>query len=160
MNLNHQPMLNVGLASDHGGFELKERLKALLNPSLFTLIDFGATFYEEKDDYPDKILPLALAISEKRIDKGIAVCGSGVGASIVANKIPGVRAALISETYSAHQGVEHDDMNILCVGGRVLGTSLVLEIVNSFLHAQYIGEERFERRLQKLLKIEDKYLKK
>lgn len=152
-------MLKIGLASDHGGFELKEKLKDLIDPSKFELLDFGATYYEETDDYPDKILPLALAISDKQIDKGIAVCGSGVGASIVANKIPGVRAALISETYSAHQGVEHDDMNILCIGGRVLGTSLVLEIVNAFLHAKYIGEERFERRLQKLLKIEDKYLK-
>lgn len=153
-------MIKIGLAADHGGFELKEKLKTLLDHSKFTLVDFGATTYDADDDYPDKIIPLALAIAENKIEKGIAVCGSGVGASIVANKVPGVRAALITETYSAHQGVEHDDMNILCIGGRVLGTSLVIEIVHAFLHAQYIGDGRFERRLNKLLKIEDKYLKK
>lgn len=153
-------MKKIGLAADHGGFELKEKLKALIDPSKYSLVDFGANEFDEKDDYPDKILPLAIAVSEKKVEKGIAICGSGVGASIIANKVPGVRAALISETYSAHQGVEHDDMNILCIGGRVLGTSLVLEIVNAFLDAAYIGEGRFERRLKKLLKTEDKYLKK
>lgn len=153
-------MKKIGIAADHGGFELKEKLKELIDKSRYSLIDFGATEYDADDDYPDKILPLAIAISEKRVEKGIAVCGSGVGASVIANKIPGVRAALITESYSAHQGVEHDDMNILCIGGRVLGTSLVLEIVNAFLEATYINEGRFERRLNKLLKTENKYLKK
>ncbi len=150
----------IGLAADHGGFELKETLKKLLDTSRYDFIDYGATEYDSEDDYPDKILPLAIAVSEQQVEKGIAICGSGVGASIIANKLPGVRAALVSETYSAHQGVEHDDMNILCIGGRVLGTSLVLEIVNAFLEASYIGEGRFQRRLEKLLKTENKYLKK
>ncbi len=153
-------MKKIGLAADHGGFELKEKLKTLLDTSQYKLVDYGATEFDSEDDYPDKILPLAIAVSEQQVEKGIAICGSGVGASIIANKIPGVRAALISETYSAHQGVEHDDMNLLCIGGRVLGTSLVLEIVNAFLEADYIGEGRFQRRLEKLLKTENKYLKK
>jgi ribose 5-phosphate isomerase B len=153
-------MTRIGIASDHGGYDLKEKLKGLLESKKFELVDFGASSFDENDDYPDKIMPLALAISEGTIEKGIAVCGSGVGASIVANKLPGVRAALITETYSAHQGVEHDDMNILCIGGRVTGTSLALEIVNAFLEAQYREEERFDRRLKKLMEIEDKYLRK
>ena len=153
-------MSRIGLAADHGGYYLKENLKALLESSEFKWEDFGAASFDENDDYPDKIMPLARAISEGTIDKGIAVCGSGVGASIVANKLPGVRAALITETYSAHQGVEHDDMNILCLGGRVTGTSLALEIVDAFLQARYLEEERFNRRLKKLIEIEDKYLRK
>lgn len=150
----------IGLAADHGGFELKEQLKKLLDSSRYNLRDYGAIEYDSDDDYPDRILPLAVAVSQQQVERGIAICGSGVGASIIANKLPGVRAALITETYSAHQGVEHDDMNILCIGGRVLGTSLVLEIVDAFLEASYIGEGRFQRRLEKLLKTENKYLKK
>ena len=153
-------MLRIGLAADHGGFELKEELKATLESSRFELLDFGAESFEGDDDYPDRILPLAAAMSEGRIDRGIAVCGSGVGAAIVANKLPGVRAALITETYSAHQGVEHDDMNILCIGGRVVGTALAIEIVEAFLEARYHGKGRFDRRLKKVLEIENKYLKK
>lgn len=154
-------MLKIGLAADHGGYDLKEQLKtSLLDASLYEFIDFGASSYDKDDDYPDKIIPLAEAMSSGKIDKGIAICGSGVGASIVANKFTGVRAALITETYSAHQGVEHDDMNILCLGGRVLGTALVTEIINAFLQAKYIGEGRFERRLQKLIQTEENNLKK
>lgn len=154
-------MLKIGIAADHGGFELKQKLKATLNSADYEVEDFGASSFDENDDYPDKILPLAQAVSEGRIDKGIAVCGSGVGAAIVANKLIGVRAALITETYSAHQGVEHDDMNMLCIGGRVIGTALSEEIVNAFLKARYLGEagNRFERRLQKVIEIEHKYLK-
>jgi len=151
-------MKTIGLAADHGGFALKEELKKHL-ASHYTIIDYGADSYDGEDDYPDKIMPLAVAMSEKKIEKGIAICGSGVGASVVANKLPGVRAALITETYSAHQGVEHDDMNILCLGGRVVGTALVMEIVDAFLKATYISAGRFERRLNKLLEIERAHLK-
>lgn len=152
-------MSGIGIAADHGGFELKELLKSKLYTSGYEVEDYGAETFDKKDDYPDRILPLALAVSEGKIGKGIAVCGSGVGAAIVANKIPAVRAALITETYSARQGVEHDDMNILCLGGRVTGPALAMEIVEAFLEAKYIGEGRFQRRLDKLIRIEGTYLK-
>ena len=152
-------MPKIGIAADHGGFELKEHLKTKLHASGYEIEDFGAETFDINDDYPDRIMPIALAIAEGEIVKGIAVCGSGVGAAIVANKVPGVRAPLITETYSARQGVEHDDMNILCIGGRVLGPALAIEIVEAFLEAKYIGEGRFQRRLDKLIRIEEKYLK-
>lgn len=149
----------IGIAADHGGFELKEHLKKNLHALGYELKDFGAGTFDKEDDYPDRILPLALALSEGKIEKGIAVCGSGVGAAIVTNKVPGIRAALITETYSARQGVEHDDMNILCLGGRVTGSALAMEIVEAFLEAEFSGEGRFQRRLDKVIRIEDKYLK-
>lgn len=152
-------MSEIGIAADHGGFKLKEYLKNKLHASGYEVEDFGAETFDKNDDYPDRILPLALAVSEEKIGKGIAVCSSGVGAAIVANKVPGVRAALITETYSARQGVEHDDMNIMCIGGRVTGPALAMEIVEVFLKAKYIGEGRFQRRLEKLIRIEGKYLK-
>jgi RpiB/LacA/LacB family sugar-phosphate isomerase len=108
-------MPKIGIAADHGGFELKEHLKTKLHASGYEIEDFGAETFDKNDDYPDRIMPLPCHFRTK-IEKGIAVCGSGVGAAIVANKVPGVRAALITETYSARQGVEHDDMNILCSG--------------------------------------------
>ncbi len=152
-------MKGIGIAADHGGFELKEYLKKKLQASGYEMIDFGAKAFDKKDDYPNRILPLALALSEGKIKKGIAVCGSGVGAAIVSNKVPGVRAALITETYSARQGVEHDDMNILCIGGRVIGPALAMEITEAFLKAKFSGEGRFQRRLNKVIQIEGKYLK-
>ncbi len=152
-------MSEIGIAADHGGFDLKEYLKNRLHASGYEIEDFGAETFDKNDDYPDRILPLAFALSDGKIGKGIAVCGSGVGAAIVANKVPGIRAALITETYSARQGVEHDDMNILCLGGRVTGPALAMEIVGAFLEAKYIGEGRFKRRLDKLIRIEGKYLK-
>jgi len=152
-------MPKIGIAADHAGFELKEFLKKKLYDSGYEVEDFGAETFDKNDDYPDRILPLVLAMSEGKIGKGIAVCGSGVGAAIVANKVPGVRAALITETYSARQGVEHDDMNILCIGGRGIGPALAVEIVETFLETKYIGEGRFQRRLDKLILIEEKYLK-
>lgn len=152
-------MPDIGIAADHGGFEMKEQLKDDLQSLGYETVDFGANRLDENDDYPERILPLAVALSEGRIRKGIAVCGSGVGAAIVANKLPGVRAALITETYSARQGVEHDDMNILCIGGRVIGSALALEIISAFLKAEYIGSGRFQRRLDQLLQIEKNYLK-
>ncbi len=149
--------ITIGLAADHGGFTLKEKIKALLEADGYQVKDFGAYQEETTDDFPDFVVPLAEAVAKNEVTRGIAVCGSGVGASIVANKVPGVRAALITETYSAHQGVEHDDMNMLCLGGRVIGPALVTELVQAFVKANYQGEERFQRRLDKVKTVESKY---
>ncbi|MFP4089821.1 MAG: RpiB/LacA/LacB family sugar-phosphate isomerase [Cyclobacteriaceae bacterium] len=143
----------IGIAADHGGFALKEKVKDYLKKT-YQLKDFGAEQYDAEDDYPDMIHPLALAVAHGEIDKGIAICGSGVGACMVANKIKGVRAALIAETYSAHQGVEHDNMNVICLGARVTGEALALDIVEQFINARYSGEVRHRRRLDKLNAIE------
>lgn len=151
--------MKIGIAADHAGLEQKGKLLELLKEKNFDIQDFGAFEYESDDDYPDVVTPLAKALSDQKIDRAIAVCGSGVGVSIAANKFPDVRAALISETYSAHQGVEHDDMNMICVGGRVLGTSLILELILAFLKAEFQQEERFVRRLDKVLDIEKKNFK-
>ena len=151
--------MKIGIAADHAGLEQKGKLLELLKEKNFDIEDFGAFEYESDDDYPDVVAPLAKALSDHKIDRAIAVCGSGVGVSIAANKFPDVRAALISETYSAHQGVEHDDMNMICVGGRVLGTSLILELILAFLKAEFQQEERFVRRLDKVLDIEKKNFK-
>jgi len=147
--------MKVGIAADHAGFEQKNKLLQQLQSAGYDVEDFGAFTYDANDDYPDVVLPLANAISDHLIEKGIAVCGSGVGVSVAANKIKGVRAALITENYSAHQGVEHDDMNLLCLGGRVLGEALILELSETFLKAAYNGGERFQRRLDKVIAIEN-----
>ena len=146
--------MKIGIAADHAGFDQKEALIAKLIEAGYDVHDYGATEYDPADDYPDIIVPLAYAIADKRVERGIAVCGSGVGVSVAANKIVGVRAALITDTYSAHQGVEHDDMNLLCLGGRVIGPMLIWELVNAYLRATYDGGERFERRLQKIIALE------
>ncbi|MDF9797639.1 ribose 5-phosphate isomerase B [Catalinimonas alkaloidigena] len=148
--------MKIGIAADHGGFALKEKLKAILQ-NHYTIRDYGAGVYNAADDYPDFVYPLAKAVSNGEIERGVAICGSGIGACIVANKVPGVRAALINESYSAHQGVEHDDMNIICLGARVIGDTYAEELVNTFLKATYSGEGRHERRLNKLKNIEIKY---
>ena len=149
----------IGLAADHGGYKLKEEICEWLEDSGFAIKDFGALIYDAKDDYPDFVAPLARAVASGEVVRGIAICGSGVGAAIVANKVLGVRAALITETYSARQGVEHDDLNILCLGGRVIGPELARELVNAFVAAQYSGEERHERRLDKLKQLEKENFK-
>lgn len=146
--------MKIGIAADHGGFELKEKLKARIEQLGYQLTDYGAFSYDANDDYPDLTVPLARAVAAGEVSRGIVLCGSGVGACFVANKIKGVRAALITETYSAHQGVEHDDMNMICIGGRVIGELLALEITEAFLKAQYAGEERHERRLNKVKQLE------
>lgn len=146
--------MRLGLAADHGGFELKEQLKEEIRSLGYEVMDFGAYEYDPADDYPDFVVPLAQAVSNKEIDRGLAICGSGVGASIAANKVPGVRAALINETYSARQGVEDDDMNIMCLGGRVTCFALAWELVQAFLKARFHGHERFHRRLDKVMKLE------
>lgn len=151
--------MKIGIAADHAGLEQKQKLLTLFKEAQIEVIDFGAYEHKPEDDFPDVVRPLAEAISKNEVGKGIAVCGSGVGVSIAANKFPGVRAALITETYSAHQGVEHDAMNLLCVGGRVLGTSLIWEIVQAFLKASFQEEERFLRRLKKVTEIEQTHFK-
>ncbi|MCE7054189.1 RpiB/LacA/LacB family sugar-phosphate isomerase [Algoriphagus sp. AGSA1] len=152
-------MLKIGIAADHAGYSQKELLKKKLEGEQYQLIDYGAYGVDPDDDYPDVVSPLAKALSKGEIQKGIAICGSGVGVSIAANKFNGVRAALITETYSAHQGVEHDDMNMLCLGARVIGSELIFEITKTFLKAQFEDEERFRRRLNKTLALENKHKK-
>jgi ribose 5-phosphate isomerase B len=146
--------IKIGLACDHGGIELKIWLKEALLAAGYDLTDFGAFIPDKEDDFPDLIAPLAYAVSKGEVTRGIAVCGSGVGASITANKVHGVRAALISDPFSARQGVEDDDMNVICLGGRVIGNSLAWELVNIFLNASFKKTERFVRRLEKVIKLE------
>lgn len=148
--------MRVGLAADHGGFELKEQLKEEIQALGHEVVDFGALEYNPADDFPDFVIPLAQAVAEGRVERGIAICGSGVGASIAANKVPGVRAALITEIYSARQGVEHDDMNVLCLGGRVTCFALAWELVKTFLEARFQGAARHRRRLEKIHRLEER----
>ena len=146
----------VGIAADHGGFELKETLKLFLSNLGYEVKDFGAHELDLSDDYPDFIVPLAEAVAQNKVDRGIAVCGSGVGAAIAANKIAGVRAALINDYFSAHQGVEDDNMNLICLGGRVTGFASAEEYISSFLNAVFSGAERHKRRLEKIHQLEIK----
>jgi ribose 5-phosphate isomerase B len=146
--------MRVGLAADHGGFALKQALADHLRPAGYTIVDFGALQFDSGDDYPDFVIPLAKAVATEQVDRGLALCGSGVGASVAANKVVGVRAALIHDIFSAHQGVEDDDMNILCLGGKVIGPSLAIELVNAFLAARFSGLPRHLRRLAKVAALE------
>ena len=146
--------MKIGIACDHGGFELKNTLIPFLKGKGYELTDFGAYELNNGDDYPDFTIPLAEALSQKKIDRGIAICGSGVGASVAANKVKGVRAALIQDHFSAHQGVEDDDMNMICLGGRVTGFAAAEELVISFLNATFSGAERHNRRLAKVAALE------
>jgi ribose 5-phosphate isomerase B len=146
--------MRVGIAADHGGFELKEQLLEELRGRGHEVVDFGAFEYGHDDDYPDFVIPLAQAVARGEVDRGLAICGSGVGACVAANKVAGARAALIHEIFSAHQGVEDDDMNIMCLGGRVTCYALALDLVQSFLGARFRGEARFRRRLDKVARLE------
>ncbi len=146
--------MKIGFATDHGGFPLKDPILQALRAAGHEVEDFGADELNLADDYPDFVLPLARAVAKGRVERGIAICGSGVGASFTANKVRGVRAALIHETYSAHQGVEDDNMNLLCLGGRVVAFAMAWEIIQVYLKAGYEKEERFERRLAKVAAIE------
>ncbi len=148
--------MKIGVAADHGGFELKEKVVKFLESIGHQVVDFGASSLDEKDDYPDYIIPLADAVSKNSVEKGIAVCGSGVGACIAANKVNGVRAALINEVFSARQGVEDDDMNMICLGGRVIGQAHAFEIIKSFIGATFTHGERHKRRLAKVVALEIK----
>ena len=144
----------VGIAADHGGFELKKHLIENLKSAHYEIRDFGAYDLEPDDDYPDFVVPLAAAIASGDVDRGIAVCGSGVGACIAANKIRGVRASLIHESYSAQQGVEDDNMNMICLGGKVIGSVFAWHLVQTFLKTNYKDEPRFQRRLAEVAELE------
>jgi ribose 5-phosphate isomerase B len=146
--------MHIGIAADHGGFFLKEELAESLRRKGYDVTDFGADRLDPGDDYPDFVVPLAQAVAAGEVERGVALCGSGVGASIAANKVPGVRAALIHDVFSAHQGVEDDDMNVFCLGGKVIGAALALELIEAFLTARFSGAPRHRRRLAKVRALE------
>jgi ribose 5-phosphate isomerase B len=146
--------MHIGIATDHGGFGLKEDLVGRLRAAGHNVVDFGADTLSPDDDYPDFVIPLAQAVADGTIERGVAVCGSGVGASICANKIPGVRAGLIHDHFSAAQGVEDDHMNIICIGGRTVGSSVAWDLVQTFLAADFSNAPRHLRRLSKVARLE------
>lgn len=146
--------MKLGIAADHGGFDLKTEMSKRLRDLGHEVVDFGAHAVDPADDYPDFVIPMAQAVSRGEVDRGIALCGSGIGACIAANKVRGVRASVIEDAYSARQGVEHDDMNVVCMGGRTMGIELVWQLLETFLGATFSGEERHERRLAKILALE------
>ena len=146
--------MQIAIGADHAGFALKEQLKPWLEAAGHQVTDLGAHDMDPEDDYPDFAAAVARFIQAGGAQRGIICCGSGVGASITANKVPGVRAGLCHDTYSAHQGVEHDDMNAICLGARIIGLDLSREIVTAFLGASFMPEPRFQRRLDKLNRVE------
>ena len=147
--------MKVALAADHAGFDLKQTLLSDLKKQSHEVLDLGAHAADAPDDYPDFAAKIANAILSGQAERGVLVCGSGVGASIAANKFHGIYAGLCHDTYSAHQGVEHDDMNVICLGSRIIGVELAREIVYRFLQAKFSGEERHVRRVGKIHAIED-----
>jgi ribose 5-phosphate isomerase B len=152
--------MKLVISSDHAGFNLKEEVRAYLTKAGHEMVDLGAFTCDPQDDYPDFAERVGEAIKAGEASRGVLICGSGVGVSIAANKIPGIRAAMCHDTYSAHQGVEHDDMNVIVFGARIIGTSLAYELVDAFIRAKFISnEERFTRRFKKVLAIEAKYQK-
>jgi ribose 5-phosphate isomerase B len=146
--------MNIALGTDHGGFPLKSTLADLIARGGHRVVDCGASMADPNDDYPVFAERVARAVQQRGADRGILLCGSGVGASVAANKVKGIRAALCQDTFSAHQGVEDDDMNVLCIGARVVGPSLAEELVNAFLGAKFSGAERHRRRLEMVRTIE------
>ncbi len=151
------PSLRVAVGGDHAGFPLKKVVVEILGQQVEKLIDCG-THDESSSDYPDFAIAVGREIISGKADRGILVCGSGVGVSVAANKIKGIRASICHDTYSAHQGVEHDDMNVLCIGARIIGPELAFEIIRAFLGAKYEPAERHARRLDKVLKLESEGL--
>lgn len=145
--------MKIAIGSDHGGFELKNVLAEELRRTGHDVLDLGA-YTSEPSDYPDYAQAVGAAVQQAKAERGILVCGSGVGATVAANKMKGIRAGLCHDTYSAHQGVEHDDINVLCLGARIIGRELAREIVHSFLNAKFSNEERHVRRLKKVLAME------
>ena len=146
--------MRIGLAADHAGFDLKQNLAEHLAKADHQVVDLGAHEYQEDDDYPDFAKLIGNAIRSNDIDRGILICGSGVGASISANKLAGVRAGLCHDTYSARQGVEHDDMNVLVLGSRIIGIELARDLVKAFIAARFSGDDRHLRRLEKVKALE------
>jgi ribose 5-phosphate isomerase B len=146
--------MRVGIATDHGGFDLKEELVKQLQGAGHDVVDFGAHDLSEGDDYPDYVLPLAQAVAAQEVERGVAICGSGVGASVCANKVRGVRAALIHDHFSARQGVEDDHMNILCMGGKTVGPAVAWDLIQTFLAAEFSEAQRHLRRLGKVALLE------
>ncbi len=148
----------IAIGSDHAGFELKQKLISHMKASQHQVIDLG-TNSPDPVDYPDYAEKVARAVISGEVERGVVICGSGVGASVAANKIPGIRAGTCHDTYSAHQGVEHDDINVLVLGARIVGIELAKEVLDAFLAARFSGEERHVRRLNKVKAIEARYLK-
>jgi ribose 5-phosphate isomerase B len=144
----------IGIAADHGGFDTKQYLAGMLRTGHYEVVDFGDNQLQPDDDYPDFVVPLARAVARGEVDRGIAICGSGVGACIASNKVAGVRACLVHESFSAHQGVEDDDMNVICLGGRVVTNTVAWELVKIFLQARFSGAERHRRRVAEVAKLE------
>ncbi len=147
--------MRVGVAADHAGFALKEQLAKALSESGHEVLDFGPSSLTPEDDYPDYVVPLARSVTRLEVERGVAICGSGVGACVAANKVKGVRAALVHDIFSAHQGVEDDDMNVICFGARVLGYELTWDLTKAFLAARFNKAERHQRRLAKVAALED-----
>lgn len=147
-------MMRVGIAADQGGFTLKGEVAASLRGSGYEVVDFGAHQVNPEDDYPDFIIPMARAVASGEVERGVALCGSGVGASVAANKVSGVRAGLIHDVFSAQQGVEDDDMNVICLGGKVIGSALAWELIETFLTAHFSSAERHNRRLARVRALE------
>jgi ribose 5-phosphate isomerase B len=146
--------MRVGIATDHAGFGLKEEFVAHLRAAGHEVIDFGAYSLDPADDYPDFVVPLARAVAAGEVERGVAICGSGVGASVCANKVRGIRAAIIHDHFSAVQGVEDDNMNIICMGGRTVGPAVAWDLVQAFLAATFSHAERHLRRLGKVASLE------
>lgn len=149
--------MRIAIGADHAGVPLNAAVIAELRRLGHEVTDLGTHDPSQPDDYPDYAAAVANEVTSGRCERGILVCGSGVGVSVAANKVPGIRAALCHDTYSAHQGVEHDDMNVLCMGARVIGPELMLEIVRAFVGAKFTGEERHVRRLRKVLDLEERF---
>src|ERR1700687_77209 len=146
-------MMKVGIAADHGGYQMKQQMRQLLRARGHEVVEFGNTLYDRNDDYPDFTIPLARAVAAGVVERGVLLCGSGIGASIAANKVEGVRAAVCHDDFSARQGVEDDDMNILCLGGLTTGIAVAWNCVKGFLATKFSGAERNRRRLAKVSAI-------
>lgn len=152
--------MKLVIAADHAGFPLKEEVRAYLTKAGHEIVDLGAFTCDPLDDYPDFAERVGEAIRRGEAHRGILICGSGVGVCVASNKIPGIRAGMCHDTYSAHQGVEHDDMNVIVLGARIIGSALAFELVDTFIRAKFISDqERFTRRFKKVLAIEAKYQK-
>lgn len=147
--------MKLGIAADHGGFELKQTLAARLRAGGHEIVDFGAHELKTDDDYPDFVVPLGRAVAAGEVERAIAVCGSGVGACVCANKVKGVRACLIEDHFSARQGVEDDNLNMICLGGRIEGPEMAWDLTQTFLEAKFSGAVRHVRRLQKVGQVEE-----